>query len=132
MTCQLCNYPIGWGIKKKIGVRTMPIEDLVASFSIAEYGSNKLVYPGEVPHILKYDGVTGAQRITLAESIFPAHFGVASVSYDAKTVKAFEEDDIDLPIGKYTVSVQVQFQENSMDVEKTLVVQGEHPYAYWS
>ena len=51
MTCKLHNYPIAWGIKKKLGVRTMPIEDLVTSFEIAEYGSNKVKYPGKVPKL---------------------------------------------------------------------------------
>ena len=132
MTCQLYNYPIPKGFKKRIGVRTLPIEDLMTSFSIVEYGSNKVVYPGIVPHILKHDGVTNAQRISLSASIFPAHFGVASVLYDTKTVKAFEANNIDLPIGKYIVKVHAQFQENSMEVEKLLVIHGEHPYAYWA
>jgi hypothetical protein len=131
MTCELCNYPIAWGIKKKIGVRTMHIEDLVASFEIAEYGNNKVKYPGKVPHILKYDGISNAQRVNLAASIFPAYFGVASVYYDTKTVTVFEEDDADLPIGKYIVKVQAQFQENERKTERTLVVHGEYPYAYW-
>jgi hypothetical protein len=131
MTCQFCNYPIGWGIKKKIGVRTMPIEDLVASFEIAEYDSNKVKYPGKVPHILKSDGISNAQRINLAASIFPAYFGVASVYYDTKTVTVFEEADADLSIGKYIVKVQAQFQENERKADRTLVVHGEYPYASW-
>lgn len=132
MTCQFYNYPIPKGFKKKIGVRTMPIEDIIASFSIAEYGSDKLIYPGKVPHILKHNGVSNAQRISLSASIFPAQFGVASVHYDTKTVKVFEENNIELPIGKYIVKVQAQFQENSMEVEKPLIIHGEHPYAYWA
>lgn len=131
MTCKLHNYPIAWGIKKKLGVRTMPIEDLVTSFEIAEYGSNKVKYPGKVPKIQKYDGVSNAQRINLPASIFPAYFGVASVHYDTKTVTVFEEDDTDLSIGKYVVKVHAQFQENERKAERILVVHGEYPYAYW-
>lgn len=130
MTCQLYNPPISKGFKKKIGVRRMPIEDLMAHFSIAESGSNKVIYPGKVPHILRYDGVIDAQRISLPASIFPAYFGVASVYYDTKTVTVFDED-INLSIGEYIVKVQAQFQENQREVEYTLVVHEEYPYAYW-
>ena len=112
MTCQFYNYPIAGGIKKRIGVRAMPIEDLVASFDIVEYGSNKVKYRGKVPHILKHDGIRDAQRIALPVSIFPAHFGVASVYYDTKSVRVFEEDATDLTVGKYIVRVQAQFEED--------------------
>lgn len=130
MTCQFHNYPIAGGIKKKIGVRTMPIEDLVTNFSIAEYGSNKVIYSGTVPNILKYDGVSNAQRISLAASIFPAYCIVATVSYNTKIVKVFKEDTV-LLIGRYIVKVRALFQENEIKVEKTLVVNGEYPYACW-
>ena len=131
MTCQLYNYPVTQGIKKKLGVRTMPIEDIVAHFEIAEYGSNKVKYKGKVPKILKYDGISNAQRINLPASIFPAYFGVASVYDDTKTVTVFEEDDKDLSIGEYVVKVHAQFQENERRADRILVVHGEHPYAYW-
>jgi hypothetical protein len=109
----------------------MPIEDLMASFSITEHGSNKAIYPGRVPYILRHDGVVNAQRINLPASIFPAYFGVASVDYDSKAVKVFDED-IDLPVGKYIVKVDAQFQENQREAEGTLIIHGEHPYAYWT
>jgi hypothetical protein len=131
MTCKFYNYPIGGGFKKKIGVRKMPIEDLMTRFEIVEYGSNKVKYPGKVPHILKYDGVSDAQRINLPASIFPAYFGVASVHYDTKTVRVYKEDNTDLPIGKYVVKVHAQFQENQRESERILVIHEEYPYAYW-
>jgi len=131
MTCQLYNPLIIKGVKKKIGVSRMPIEDLVAHFSIAEYGSNKVIYPGKVPYIQRYDGVVNAQRISLPASIFPAHFSVVSVDYDTKTVKVFGEDDTDLSIGNYIVKVHAQFQENERSAERTLTVHKEYPYAYW-
>lgn len=131
MTCRFFNLPIAEGLKKKIGVRRMPIEDLMADFSIAEYGSNKVIHPGKVPCILKYDGVNDAQRISLPASIFPAKFGIASVYYATKTVTVFEENT-DLPIGKYIVKVNAQFQENQSEVESILIVHGEYPYAYWA
>jgi hypothetical protein len=131
MTCQFSNPPITEGFKKKIGVRRMPIEDLMADFSIAEYGSNKVIYPGHVPYILRHDGVINAQRINLPASIFPAHFGVAAVSYDTKTVKVFDKNT-DLPVGKYIVKVSAAFQENENEAEGILIVHGEYPYAYWA
>jgi hypothetical protein len=131
MTCQFYNYPIAGGIKKRLGVQTIPIRDLVASFEIVEYGSNKVKYPGKVPYIAKSDGISGAQRVSLPVSIFPAYFGVASVHYGRKTVTVFEEDDTDLSIGKYIVKVQAQFQEEEGKAEGILVVHGEYPYAYW-
>ena len=130
MTCELYNYPIMWGVKRRIGIRRMPIEDLVADFSIAEYGSNKVIYPGCVPHILRYDGVIDAQRIELPASTFPAYFGVAIVSYDAKAVKTYEENT-DLPVGKYIAKVTADFQENTREAEGILIVHKEYPYAYW-
>jgi hypothetical protein len=131
MICKFYNYPIAPGFKKKLGVRTMPIEDLMAHFEIVEYGSNKVKYPGKVPDIAKFDGASNAQRISLPVSIFPAHFGVASVYYQDKNVTVFEEDNTDLSIGKYIVRVQALFQENERKTEGTLVVHGEYPYAYW-
>ena len=131
MICQLLNYPITKGFKKKIGVRRMPVEDMIARFSISKYGTNEVVYPGSVPHILRHDGVMDAQRIHLPASIFPAHFGMASVYYDTKTVKVFEENTV-LPIGKYIVEVNAQFQENESDVQGILIVSNEYPYAYWT
>jgi hypothetical protein len=109
----------------------MSIEELVACFEIFEHGSNKVKYPGKVPHILKGDGLSGAQKINLPVSIFSAYFGVASVYYDTKTVRVFEEDNVDLSVGKYLVRVQTQFQENGRNAERTLVVDKEYPYAHW-
>jgi hypothetical protein len=131
MTCEFYNYPIVGRLKRSIGVRAAAIEDVMACFAIAEHGSKKVVYPGKVPDILRYDGRGGAQRMSLPVSIFPAHFGVASVSYDSKTVRVFEEDNVDLPVGKYIVRVQAQFGENSREAERTLVVHEEDGYAYW-
>jgi len=129
MSCSFYNLPIAEGFKKRIGVRRMPIEDLVAHFSIGEYDSNKVIYE-KVPDILKYDGVSNAQRIDLPASMFPAYFGVASVYYDTKTVTVFDENK-DLGVGKYLVKVQARFQENEREFEGTLIVEREYPYAYW-
>jgi hypothetical protein len=131
MCCELFNYPIKSRFRTRIGIRRMPIEDLMADFSIAEYGSGKVIYPGCVPHILRYDGRVNAQRIELPASIFPAHFGVAVVSYDAKGVKVYDES-VGLPVGKYVVKVRANLQEKDEEAEGILVVQREHPYAYWS
>lgn len=131
MTCQLVNLPIIQGFRKKVGVRTTPIEDLVAHFSISEYDSDREIY-GRVPHILKYDGAINAQRIDLPASIFPAYFGVASVYHDTGTVTVFEKNDVALPIGKYVITVHAQFQENQMEGERNLTVHEEYPYACWA
>lgn len=130
LQCEICNPPIRHKILRLLGVTRVIAEDITASFSIEEYGSGRVIFSGAVPSIITYSGTTGAQRISLPPSVFPANFAIVIVVDTEKKVRVFEENII-LLSGKYCANVEVRMVDKTIKVKKRFVVSQTHPFAYW-
>lgn len=108
----------------------MVARDIMASFSIKECGSDRVVFPGAVPHMISYTGTTDAQRISLAPSPFPASFGIVGAGYAESSVKVFGEN-MALPVGAYCACVHVMVEGEAVETQRNFVVADKHPFAYW-
>jgi len=132
LECRIFNYPIVRGILKLLCVRRMAAEDIVASFSIEECGSGRVVFPGAVPYIITYTD-TKSQRVGLPASPFPAAFGIVIVMYDTGEVKPFGEDTtILLAPGKYSARIDITVEGKRIVEEQEFVVCETRPFAYWT
>ena len=130
LQCKIYNYPIAKGILRLLGIRRIAAEDIMASFSIKEHGSERVVFPGAVPHIISHTGTTDAQRISLGPSPFPAKFGVVAATYAEGKVKVFEQNVV-LPIGLYSACVEVVAEGKLIRMQGDFAVTDEHPFVYW-
>lgn len=132
LQCRIFNYPIVRGILKLLCVRRMAAEDIVASFSIEECASGRVVFPGAVPYITTYTG-TKSQRVGLPASPFPARFGIVIVMYDTGEVKPFGEDTTTLLApGKYCARIDITVEGKPIVEEQEFVVCETRPFAYWT
>ncbi|MHB8085378.1 MAG: hypothetical protein ACYDHZ_06110 [Dehalococcoidia bacterium] len=128
LRCDIYNLPIKARILRVMSIRRMVAEDILANYEIYECGTDKLVFTGAVPHIVKYDG-SESQRISLAGSFFPAKFGIATVIYQEGQVKTFDKDQI-LAIGKYYAKVDIVADNEPIRKSCIFFVTKEHPYFY--
>jgi hypothetical protein len=127
---EIYNYPITNKRLRLLGVRRMVAEDIMAHLSIKEHGSDRVVFPGAVPHIISYTGSADAQRISLAPSPFPARFGIVVAAYAERSVKVYEEDTT-LPVGVYCACVHITVEGESVEAQRDFVVTDKHPFTYW-
>jgi len=131
LQCELVNPPIRNKLLKRLGIRRVTAEDIMGRFYIEEYGSRRVVFPGEVPKIITHNGTEGHQRIGLAASFFPAIFGIVLSSYTDKRVYVFEEQETVLPPGKYCACIHVTMEGKPFEKQRNFVVSQTHPFAYW-
>ena len=133
LNVELYNPPIRNRLLKWFGVRRMTAGDIMGTFSIEEYGSKKVVFPGEVPKIITHDGTEGHQRISLAASPFPAVFGVVLAVNTKKEVIVFEDEQqktVFAP-GKYCVCIRITIEGRPVEKRRNFIVCKTHPFVYW-
>jgi hypothetical protein len=130
LLCQIYNKPIMKGLPYRLRIKRMVAEDVTADFSIKECGSNRVVFPGVVPCILSYTGVTNAQRISLPASLFPANFPIVTVDYGTGQVEVFDEN-VTIPPGEYCAYANVVADAEVIKAQRNFVVSDKHPFAYW-
>lgn len=70
LQCNIWNSPILNRWLRRLCVRRMTAEDIVAHFTIKEVGTDRIVYPGIVPELITYAG-SSAQRVSLPGLLFP-------------------------------------------------------------
>lgn len=128
LRCDIYNELITAKILKAMSIRRMVAEDILANYEIYEWGTDKLVFTGAVPHIVKYDG-SESQRISLAGSFMPAKFGIVTVLYQDGQVKTFDKNHI-LGIGKYYAKIYLVADNEPITKTVIFFVTKEHPYFY--
>jgi len=132
LTCQIFNRPPTSRILRILNITKMTAEDIMATFSIEEYGTQRVVFPGAVPKIITHGG-PAAQRISLPASAFPAIFGIVTV--ETATGKVAPCDDttrITLEPGKYYARVEVAVGGKFISKQRAFVVTEDHPFTYWA
>lgn len=127
---ELLNPVIKNRFLRWLGVRRMAAEDIITYFSIEDYNNQRLVFAGKVPDILKYNGTSGAQRISLPTSFFPALIPIVLALDEAKAIKVFEEDII-LQQGKYCAIIVATMEGKKSTKRGNFVVSETHPFIYW-
>lgn len=130
LLCELCNPPIKNKALRFLRVRRTALEDVMANFSIAECGSDRVVLTGEVPRIHTYSGAL-AQRIALPPSIFPATFVVAVASRQDGGVRPSTGEATPLSKGRYYARVMAIAGQQAVKRQRDFVVTQEYPFAYW-
>ena len=106
---ELRNLPITSRWLRKLRIRRLPAEDVIASFEIREYGTRKMVWPKTIPEINRHSGIA-YQRIHLPASLVPATFPIVGVLKTSGYVCPSGEKgpDSKLAVGEYEVFVNVQ------------------------
>ena len=132
LQCEIYNTPITNKFLNLYRIKRKTATDIVASFFINEFGSNRIVSPGMVPEIIPYSG-SRSQRITLPASTVPVVFGVLLVDRDKGQVKPFGRSRVTaIESGRYSVLITITVDGKNYDITKNFSVITEYPYANWS
>ncbi len=135
--CKIWNGPITSRILNFLRVRRDTAPDITASFTIEDKGSRRVVF--RTSHLVEIKTQTNvtAERVPLPPSFFPASFAIVLVSKGDDQVRVYDKP-IDegtelqvLPIGDYTVRVELGISGEVRKIQRHLTVQKNYPFAYW-
>ena len=133
LLCELFNLPVRSKILRAFGVTRSPAEQVIASFSIREDGTNRVVLDGTIPEI-KTDAGVVSQRARLPGSIIPASFQVVTALESETGIKVglmAEDTEYNLSPGFYRVDVKVLAAEKRITGNRRFRVGNRFDEVYW-
>lgn len=136
-TCEIFNEPITSRILKLLRVRRDTAPEITAFFTIEDRGSKREVF--RASHLVETKTQTNvvAERVSLPPSSLPAAFPIALVSKGDNQVRVYyrpADDEAELqilPVGDYTVRVELGVGGEIRKISRHLIVQTNYPFAYW-
>ena len=130
LQCELRNPPIKQRFLRKLGIRRMVAEDVVAHFVIKNGDDGSNIIAEIIPSIVSHAGTAPAQRINLPPSIFPCQIGIVIVEDAEHLVRVFQQDRI-LHSGLYHVFVEVAMEGKFFHAQRSFKVMDKPPFAEW-
>ena len=135
--CEIWNEPITNRILNFLRVRRDTAPEITAFFTIEDKGSRREVF--RASHLVEIKTQTNvvAERVSLPSSFLPATFPIALVSKGDDRVRVYhkpvgEGTELQiLPVGDYTVRVELGIGGKVRKIQRHLTVQKKYPFAYW-
>lgn len=134
--CKIWNAPITNRILNFLRVRRDTAPEITAFFTIADKGSGREVFRASHLVGMKTQTNVVAERVSLPSSFFPAIFAIALVSKGDSQVRVYHKSTDDgaelqgLPVGDYTVRVELGIGGKVRRISRHLIVQKNYPFAY--
>jgi hypothetical protein len=128
LNCKIMNEPLTNKTLVCLGIRRLPVEDMMAHLSIMQ--GDKLITT-QIPQIWLYNGRANAKRVKLAASYTPAAFGIVTALFKNKDVRVYEDESIVLPFGLYNAYVRVTVDGRHIERWQDFEVVDSHPFVYW-